>query len=1704
MSNNVDERIVEMRFDNAQFERGVKSSVESVEQLKKGLNLDGAAKSLSNLDAAGKSFSLAGISAGVDTIASKFSTLGIIGVTALANITNSAVNAGKRIVSALTIDPIKTGLQEYETKMGSIQTILTNTASKGTTLQDVNDVLQELNEYSDKTIYNFSEMTRNIGTFTAAGVDLKTSATAIKGIANLAAGSGSNAQQASTAMYQLSQALAAGSVKLQDWNSVVNAGMGGELFQNALKATAKEMGIVVDQGKPFRETLQDGWLTADVLTKTLEKFANDESLTKAATQVKTFTQLFDTMKESVQSGWAVSWESIIGNKEQSTELLTGISNAFNSIIKPSTDARNAMLQFWNANGGRDAMIQGLANVFQGLASVLKPVRDAFMEVFPPTTGEKLVAFSVAFKELTSKFKMGEEATKNLKDTFKGLFVILDGVKQGALAVAGVFGAVVSSAMPIVVAMLRVTGAIGRLLVAFGEAIKSSGILQFTMQTLSGIVTTIAIIIETAINGIIDAFEAFVKVDTGKIEGFGDRVRKGFTPFSTLGDMVSRGLFKIAEGLKSTMPYVSTFAEKLGTVFKSIQTSITNAFGEFDPSSILNLINSGLFAAILVSMKKFISTLSGIAKDGGGIIGLLDGVKGSLEAYQSKLKADVLLTIAAAIGILAASLIALSMIDPAKMTSALSAMSVMFIELFASMAIFDKIMSSSGFKAMGKVTLSMVALSTAVLILSFAMRNLATLDWPGVLKGLTSVAVLCGTLAVTANILSKSSGKMMRGATGLVIFAAAISILADAVKKLGETNVGDLTKGLVGVGVLVTELALFLKMANFDGFGVMKGAGLLILAAAINVLAEAVKKFASIDTGAMIKGLAAVGTVLSELAIFVNLTGNAKHVITTAIGLTILGGAMIVFAEAIKRLGSIPLNEIGKGLLAMGSSLVIIAVAMRLMPKNMILMGTGLVVVASALVVLSNALKSMGGMSWDEIARGLTALGGSMLILAVGMGLMRGALGGAAALLVIAGALTLFVPALKTLGSMSVGEITTGLLALAGAFAVIGVSAMVLTPLIPAIMGLGIGIGLIGVGCLAAGAGLLAFSAALGALAISGAAGAAALTAMVTSIIALIPYMLEQVGVGIIAFAGVIANGGPAIVSAITTVLMSLMQAIQTTTPAIVSTLMLMLQTMLSAIVQFIPQLVDAGMKLLIGFLKGIANNIKQVVTTAIDVVVNFIDGVASQIPRVIQAGFNLIIKFINGLADAIRTNTPVVLDAIRNLITALIESAVAFVTDPVKGAMSIGKNIVSGLVEGIKTNVGNAVEAAKNLGGKILGAVTNFFDINSPSRVMRDEVGRYIVQGIAEGITKDMSAEEAATKKAENIVSAFKNAVSKLDLGLTTKSLEYDLWITVSANTATASEKAAKELALLGEQIKTQQEKVELAKAEYETMMKTLGQDNAETKSAYNRYLTEQINMGKLNNQMTENRKNDALRQQQAARDYYDWMAQNADGLLKLGFKMEEIEAEARAQSGFDVAPMTQNMATNVETAVTTAMTTVKDVYKKKSETTFGGLLTGFSDWGKNYAGNLGAGFTTAFELAFIKMKEKLDGMDKELDTRLSNAAQRMQSLLGVDLNFSPSITPVLDLSQVKADSKQIGSIISGGGSSGGIQVGGLKDIVSNIAKTITLPFTAAASKSDSKSSSNTTSVSYTQNNYSPKALSRTDIYRETKNTISTLKGLLT
>ena len=1308
--------------------------------------------------------------------------------------------------------------------------------TKGSNLEDVNKALDELNTYADKTIYNFTEMTRNIGTFTAAGIDLDSSVQSIKGIANLAAVSGSNSQQASSAMYQLSQAMASGTVKLQDWNSVVNSGMGGQVFQDALKETARVHGTAIDniiaEEGSFRESLETGWLTSDILTETLSKFTGDlnteqlktmgytdEQITSiiemgqrandAATKVKTFTQLFDTLKEAAQSGWTKSWQIIIGDFEEAKELLTNVSNVFGGIIGNASDVRNEMLQTWKDLGGRADLIDGLKNTFDGIMVAVTAVSDAFKEIFPPITGQQLAAFTEGFKNLSEKFKMNDETASKVKSTFKGLFAIVDIGIQAVSAVINAIKPLMGYLFQASGGVLNVTGSIGDFLVGIDESIKKTDFFNNAIKKIGDVLKPVADKIKVAVDFIKDSFLSIGSIDLSGVDSVSSRIDISLSPLTTIGNGLKIVFSKLGEIIKKLAPIFYKISEVGKEVFGELTSKFQGSLDNFNLDSLLDIINGGLFATLLIQLKKFVSGGSGILES---VTGILDGVKGSLEAYQSQLKAGTLIKIATAIALLTASVYVLSTIDSDKLTESLTAMAIMFGELCASMSIFMKIVGEKDIRMMTKLGITMMALSVSILILAIAMKKISELSWEEIEKGTIGIAALMAVLVVAAKELAKVEGSVAKSAVGLLLMAVTINILVSAVEKLGALDTASLTKGLIGVGVLLAELVLFMKTADIDKMGVSKGIGIMALATAILILSEAVKQFASLDTESLIKGLAGVGVVLAELAIFLKVSGDAKKVTSTAIGLVILGAAMLIFAEAVEKMGNLSWEQIVKGLSSMAGVLTLVVASMQLMPKNIAGKAVGLLLIAAAIVVLSEALKTMGGMSWEEITKGLVALAGALTIITVAISLMKGALAGAAALFVVAAGLSLLAPVLKSLGGMSWTEIVKGLVALAGAFTIIGIAGAVLGPMTPALLALGASIALIGVGLLAAGAGLLLFSAGLAALAISGTAGAAALVLVVTSIVGLIPMVLEEIANGIVAFAVVIGESAPVLAAAIATLIVALSEAIIVALPPLMDCLGVVLVEVLDFLVKYIPIITDAGMKMIVGFLKGIADNIYDVVTVAADICINFINGIADKLPDIIQCAFNLVISFIEGLASAIENNTPRLIEASNTLFDALVgaailvlENAVSFFKDignkimesgfvqgikdkietaietiksipdkcvekikeTVSAFKTVGKYIIDGLIEGITSSITGIKDAAKNLATGALDAIKDILGIHSPSRAFA-EIGMYMDKGLVKGLNSysgdvSDSANNVGSAALDSLKGAMKNVSESLD-----------------------------------------------------------------------------------------------------------------------------------------------------------------------------------------------------------------------------------------------------------------------------------------------------------------------------------------------------
>lgn len=1377
MSRTIDERIVEMRFDNRQFEQNVQTSLSTLDKLKRGLDLDNAAKSLDGLGDAAKRCDMSVLGKSVETVQAKFSAFQVVAMTTLSNITNSAVNTGKRLVSALTIDPIKTGFQEYETQIGAVQTILANTQHEGTNLQQVNRALDELNTYADKTIYNFTEMTRNIGTFTAAGVNLRTSVDSIKGIANLAAISGSTSQQASTAMYQLSQALAAGKVSLMDWNSVVNAGMGGKVFQDALVRTSELLGTgaqnAINMYGSFRESLTRGeWLTTEVLTETLKQFAGAYSeadliqqgfseaqardiaqmaktAEDAAAKVKTFTQLWDTLKESAQSGWTTTWEILVGDFEEAKEVLTEVSDAIGGVISETSQARNELLSGGLSSGwkqlldqgiadeggfiesiqevaresgdafdklvadsesfsdalkqgltdgvvssetltqavhnlrekmtgmsqeerkaagytaemieqiealdkglqngsvsmeeftekilrpsGRENLIQAVWNAAKGLVSVITPIKDAFREIFPPATTDQLYSLTETLRSFSERLTISDETADKLQRTFKGLFSILDLVRQGVAAVFDAFAPLRSGMGFFVDRFLTVTATIGDFLTGINDAAKKGEVFSKVAQgiadaldfVVSGIQTFIGFLDDVfAIPGF-EAFQALLGRIQTRIGQVIDAVGGlGFGVDDAVNTMDSAvGNSKFLQMLQSLFNGVKAIASGIIGVLGGLSATLIDAIGNADFSGVIDLLNGISLGGIAVGITKFMNSLTKSFDDVGSLLdnvkGILDGVRGCFEAYQTQLKAGTLLKIASAIAVLAAAIVTISLIDSGKLTASLGAITVLFAELMASMAIFSRI--SGEVKGVVKGTAAMIGVSTSVLLLSSALKKISDIEPEQMVVALAGIAGLMTALVAAAKVLGSGSSSVIKGSAQMVVFAGAIKMLASACIDLAQLDFAGLVKGLAGVGVLMAEVSLFTNTVKVNKGFMATAAGILVLASAMKVFASACKDFGQMNAGELVKGLSSVGAVLLEITAFTKLTGNAQGLISTGLAMIEIGAAMKIFASAMADFGGMSLAEIGKGLLAMGGALAEVAVAMKAMPKNLIATGAGLVTVGAALNVLAEALGKMGGMSWEAVAKSLVAMGGALAELAVGLNFMNGTLAGSAAMLVAASALAVLTPVLFTLGSMSWEAIAKGLISVAGAFTVIGTAGALLTPLLPTILGLGGAFALIGVGVAGVGAGLLlvgtglsAIAVGITALATSLGAGVAiivaGLTSIITGIAALIPAIAEKLGEAVVAFAQVITNGAPAIGEAVKTLVLTMVDVLVECVPAIAEGALELVAGVLDALVAYTPQIVDSIMQFLIAVIDGLARNMPTLIQSVVDLLMSFFSGIVS-------------------------------------------------------------------------------------------------------------------------------------------------------------------------------------------------------------------------------------------------------------------------------------------------------------------------------------------------------------------------------------------------------------------------------------------------------------------------------------------------------------
>ena len=1099
MSNNVDKRVVEMQFDNKQFESGIQESVKSLGDLKKGLNLEKSAKGLEAIDKAASKIDLSRLSDAAQSVADRFSFMGNLVQNVYNRIGNAALNAivpVQNLIKALTIDPVQTGMQEYETQINAIQTILSNTRdamtkqglSDSERLAIVNDRLDQLNHYADKTIYNFTEMTRNIGTFTAAGVELDTAVNSIQGIANLAAVSGSTSEQASRAMYQLSQAISTGTVKLMDWNSVVNAGMGGEVFQKALQRTAKAMGktveytvtetdkagkkvtktvqrtvdeVIAEEGS-FRDSLSKGWLTSDVLTATLEQFSWDfeqiakemgytsadmeegvlkamemkksellaqgytaeeadeilqlaKDATDAATKVKTFTQLFDTLKEAAQSGWTQTWEYIIGDFEEAKALLTSMSDFFGKIIDESATARNEIVKGWKDLGGRDELIQSFWNIVYAIQNVVNAIRTEFQKVFPPKTSEQLFDMTRGFRELTDRVKAfteNEEQMDKIRRIVAGMANGLDIVRQVIGGVWQVVKEVFGYVSPYAGDLVELIAKGADKITEFNQRLRETGGVQ-------NVVEKVVSFIEMMVDAVKDFVHATEELFSNGSDGITEKIKNWFDHFSGIGEKIS----KFFDG--------NNILKSIKTFFSSIGASVENFATNMDGADIAVILGALLGGGLALKVTKFVKGLitikdtlcKTIKKTGKDIGEALEGFGKKGDIVGSILK------IAASLALIAGALYIVAKIDPDRLGDAVLTMGVMLTAITAFAFILSKINLKNA-AGLAATSTGLMVLGSAMLVFASVIERIGKLDGETLVKGIAGLGAVLLELTIFMALTGKAKMGLFKS-TGLVLLAASLKIFADVVAELGGMDTKTIAKGVAGLGAVLLELAVFLGLTKKVKMGLFNGAGLILLAASLNLFVNAVEKIGSLETGTIVKGIAGLGAVLLELAAFLALTKKANLGVFKGAGLILLAVSINMFADAIQKIGGMETDTIVKGIVGLGAVLLELSIFLALTKKaNLgVFKGAGLILLAVSINMFANAVEKIGSLETGTIVKGIAGLGAVLLELAAFLALTKKAKLGvfkSTALILLAASISIFADTIGKIGSLDTGTIVKGL------------------------------------------------------------------------------------------------------------------------------------------------------------------------------------------------------------------------------------------------------------------------------------------------------------------------------------------------------------------------------------------------------------------------------------------------------------------------------------------------------------------------------------------------------------------------------------------------------------------------------------------------------------------------------------------------------
>ena len=1421
----VDQRVVQMKFDNGAFERGVSTTLSTLDKLKGKLNFQGSAKGLSDISAAAGRIDLAGISRGVDALQGKFSALSVVGVTALATIANKAVNAGVSLVKSFTIAPVLDGFHQYEQQINATQTILANTSASGAKLKDVTSTLSVLNDYANKTIYNFSDMATNLGTFTSAGIKLGPAADAIQGLSNVAAAAGAGTEQASNAMYQLSQALGRGKVSAADWNSVVAAGMASSNFKTAILETAKAMGTLkiprtetIEQytkaGGSFQDAMQNGQITAAVLIQTLNvmkgsltdaelaqkgytkaqiasykasqiaKLAS-EGYTKAqikslqavaaqaqaaAVNVKTFSALKDNLSQGVGSAYAQVFKTLVGDLPAATVLFTKLSTILNKIFVDPVNSLNGFLVKLKSLGALKNFADGFRNIFAALGQVFKSVGDAFGNVFPPATGQAILGISKAFKSFTEGLKLGTGTAGNLRKTFEGIFSIfkiaigiIGGVAKGFFSIFGVISAGGTGGAS---SLLQITAAAGEFITGLQKWLSSTGAIQtfFAVLTtpLKALKPTIAIVVQLA--------SALASLVTGDISGFSSKI-------SGVGAIFKSVFVGLVQSYHDFLGIFSDGLNKIGDFFTGLASRAKAGGNSFVAGLAGGIASVSRFLADITSKIRgyFSGILGSVQGAGSGISGFLSRLSDQIRTFVSSIISSFNGATATGKGFLsgfASGAIAGVLVIMKKLGDVFQNLK----EKFNFGPQLDGVNSQAGSFASGGGN-ALAKIGGVIAAIWKTVTSIFTGLGKIIGPFLRSLGDFFGTIAFKI----KEYIKKLDVQDAVALLNTGFFILLYKNFSSFLNNFGGAAKSFGGI---FSNLGGALK--SFQNAA--KASIILQIGLAVAILVSALFILAKIDAKALGIGIGALGVLFAQIAILFKVIKKIEPtaMFSAGAGMVAIAIAVLVLAGAIKILGSLDPKVLTQGAIAIGVIMAALAGMATVLNglKGVFVAAAGLLILAAALTAISGAIVLYAKIPFNTVTEGLKRMGLVLLVLGLTVDAFPpGMIATSIGIGILAGALVVLSVALAAIGFLPIPVIIKGLAAISIALLILAVAAAAMETALPGAVAMVLMAGAIAVLSVALkllgslpieviGKGLLAIAALM--LIFVGAmyllAPVILIMAAFSSSLLILGLAILAAGVGFGIFVGalgaltVIGAAGFAILGAGIITLINIF-------PLLAQQMGYALLAFLAVIRAAAPKVALTAGVLLISFVDEIAKRYPQILDAGLRMITGFLKSIRNHIGEITGLAIDIYTKFLVTLSDHLPGLIRAGIRFILTFVNGLADGIRASRKDINAAAVNLGSAIIEGLVSGIGAGYDAVIQAAKDLAKQLPYWARKVLGVNSPSTVFAD-IGMYSAQGLALGLDKHAGVvKKSATNVGDAAVSSLKKSLKSLS-GITAENMD--------------------------------------------------------------------------------------------------------------------------------------------------------------------------------------------------------------------------------------------------------------------------------------------------------------------------------------------